>query len=747
VYVPCRRPARFAPLTFLVLGALGAVSGRATPSDKRPEPPDAIAIEAESSPGLLLLDEVLEPLPPDRRRTEAEQDDAEALALFSAGRMLEWQSQYAEALRFYQRALRYDPGAGTVAEALVRLAIQLERYDEAIRVAAKLSDPDALGPVQWMKLGVHLIKKGDWHQALAMYENVLATRKNADKTSGDVALRMELGRLYHLADEYAKAADQFAWVREALASPEQFGLDEAAARDLLGEPGSAYLLMGNCFLRCDRIEEAVAAFEESDRAAPNKGLLACNLAQVDAQRGKPADALAKLQACFDEHLASEGVAPYALLGRVLKDLGKDDELIDRLEKLRAADPDNVPLGYFLAETYHKAQQLDKAESLYRALAAKTPTVTGYRGLVAIYRKTDRPEALLQVLGEAAADGVAAESLGQEGRSIADDGDLVRALVEIARKRHHDAPDQLGYDLRLAVALLALEAHELDAANQFFDLAIQADPNRASETLITWGLGLLDHDEYAPAAQVFQRGIDEKVLPDDNPIFYHYLSLALELDGRIDDALAAARKAAELDPKSPRFLSRVAWILHRDERQDQAAEIYTELIDKFDSDFSSALVRQVMRESRLVLSNLAVLADDYPRAEEWLEQVLDEFPDDIAALNDLGYLWADRNVRLQRAYRMIREAVEGDPDNVAYRDSLGWVLYRLGRPEEALVELEKAASGDEPDPVILDHLGDVYHATNQPDKARRAWQRAVEAFQEKKDAEKAKTVQQKIGNSP
>ena len=97
-------------------------------------------------------------------------------------------------------------------------------------------------------------------------------------------------------------------------------------------------------------------------------------------------------------------------------------------------------------------------------------------------------------------------------------------------------------------------------------------------------------------------------------------------------------------------------------------------------------------------------------------MLDEFPDDVAALNDLGYIWADQNVRLQRAHRMIRQAVEEDPQNAAYRDSLGWVLYRLGRPEEALVELEKAAADGEPDPVILDHLGDVYHATNQPQKA-------------------------------
>ena len=59
-------------------------------------------------------------------------------------------------------------------------------------------------------------------------------------------------------------------------------------------------------------------------------------------------------------------------------------------------------------------------------------------------------------------------------------------------------------------------------------------------------------------------------------------------------------------------------------------------------------------------------------------MLDEFPDDAGAMNDLGYLWADQDKNLQRARRMIRKAVDAEPDNAAYRDSLGWVLFRLGR---------------------------------------------------------------------
>jgi len=726
-----------------VLFVLGTMCGPAKPSDNVPEPTGATDADEQPLFSPLLLDDTLESLPPSRRRTEAQEDRAEALALFSTGRTLERQGRHAEALRCYQRALRYDPGTETLARAVVRLAIQLKRYDEAVRVALKEENARVLAPIQLMELGAHLRKKGDWQGAAKMYERVLAAREDAKRTIADVALRIELGWLDHLTEQNDKAADCFALVRQALDKPQDFGMDEDETKQLVRDPGLTYVLMGNCFLLAGRLDEAVAAFSESHRLQPNKALLGYNLARVEAEKGHPEQAMQKLKVYFDEHSAEEGVAPYRLLARLLKDLDKQDELIERLEKLRADDPENVPLAYSLAEAYANAERLDKAESLYRLLVEKTPTVTGYRSLVDIYHRNDRPEALLDVLGEAAAEGIPPESLGDEFHSVVEDADLVRTLIEIARKRLQDDPDKLDHHQRLAVALLALDAQQFEAAEQFFDLAVQARPENTLEVLYLWGLGLLDAEQYGQAARVFQRGIDQEGNAGDKPVFYFYLSGALELEGRVEEALAAARKAAELDPESPRFASRAAWILYRNDRNDEAAKAYAELLDRFDADFSSAAVRQVVRESRLVLSNLAVLADDVPQAEEWLEQVLDEFPDDVAALNDLGYMWADRNVRLQRAHRMIRQAVEEDPDNVAYRDSLGWVLYRLGRPEEAIVELEKATAEAEPDPVILDHLGDVYQAANQPQKATQAWQRAASAFEENKEPEKAKKVQQKI----
>ena len=156
------------------------------------------------------------------------------------------------------------------------------------------------------------------------------------------------------------------------------------------------------------------------------------------------------------------------------------------------------------------------------------------------------------------------------------------------------------------------------------------------------------------------------------------------------------------------------------------------------------IRRYVRQARLILSNTAVLQDDLPTAEEWLEQVLDNDPQSTSAMNDLGYLWADQGKHLQRALRMIRKAVAAEPDNEAYLDSLGWALYRLGGYSEAVVHLERAVSlADSPDGVILGHLGDAYLKNKQPDRARDTWQRALKQLDKKDDADEIKATRAKL----
>ncbi len=132
-------------------------------------------------------------------------------------------------------------------------------------------------------------------------------------------------------------------------------------------------------------------------------------------------------------------------------------------------------------------------------------------------------------------------------------------------------------------------------------------------------------------------------------------------------------------------------------------------------------------------------DDVPRAEADLRKILVAEPENVAALNALGYTLADRTHRYQEALELIDRARVAEPDNAAIVDSYGWVLYRLGRNEEALVHLRRAWTLNK-DPEIAAHVGEVLWVLGRKDEARqffeearklepdnRALQRAIEKF--------------------
>jgi tetratricopeptide (TPR) repeat protein len=109
-------------------------------------------------------------------------------------------------------------------------------------------------------------------------------------------------------------------------------------------------------------------------------------------------------------------------------------------------------------------------------------------------------------------------------------------------------------------------------------------------------------------------------------------------------------------------------------------------------------------------------------------VLAVSPNNPGALNYLGYMLADRNVRVAEGEKMIAKALEQDPNNGAYLDSLGWAQYRLGKYDEALVSLQKSAERVGKDSTIFDHLGDVYFKLNKLKEAIAAWQKSIQEWE-------------------
>lgn len=134
--------------------------------------------------------------------------------------------------------------------------------------------------------------------------------------------------------------------------------------------------------------------------------------------------------------------------------------------------------------------------------------------------------------------------------------------------------------------------------------------------------------------------------------------------------------------------------------------------------------------------------EYDEAEKYFRKALDLSPNDPETLNYLGYMWADRGVKLEESRQLIEKALKLDPQNPAYLDSEAWVLYKLKEHKEALARILKAVSlSPKPDGTLYDHLGDIYMGLNQVPKAIEAWKKSlsIEANDEvKKKLESAET---------
>jgi tetratricopeptide (TPR) repeat protein len=115
---------------------------------------------------------------------------------------------------------------------------------------------------------------------------------------------------------------------------------------------------------------------------------------------------------------------------------------------------------------------------------------------------------------------------------------------------------------------------------------------------------------------------------------------------------------------------------------------------------------------------------YAEAEEQFKKVLASDPDHASTLNYLGYMLADQNMKLEEAFGYIKRAVDLDPANGAYLDSLGWAYFRMGKYELAEDNLLKASQKINTDPTVHDHLGDLYQKTGRLKLAATNWERAL-----------------------
>ena len=241
----------------------------------------------------------------------------------------------------------------------------------------------------------------------------------------------------------------------------------------------------------------------------------------------------------------------------------------------------------------------------------------------------------------------------------------------------------------------------------------------------------------------------------NPVTYYFLGVVALEEKQFERARNHLERAILLNPALEPAHTDLAVALLSLQRPEDAAAVLdrarSEVPPSFRIEYLSGVARTQLKRfdeafaayqnaERIGSTNRPPLTDhrfyfqvgamlerkgDEARSIEYLEKSLELKPDFDEALNHLGYMWAEKGRNLPRARAMIEQALKAEPENPAYLDSMGWVLFRLGKPAEALEWLTKARKGStEPDATVLDHLGDAAAACGRWDLAREAWSESL-----------------------
>jgi tetratricopeptide (TPR) repeat protein len=191
-----------------------------------------------------------------------------------------------------------------------------------------------------------------------------------------------------------------------------------------------------------------------------------------------------------------------------------------------------------------------------------------------------------------------------------------------------------------------------------------------------------------------------------------------LAGDIDGGIETLEGLAARHPDTVEVHSALGDALRVAERFEEAAEAYGRAIDLIDT---PSQVHWPLFYARAIAYERA---GDWDPAEADFRKALELSPEQPLVLNYLGYSLVEQRRDLDEALDMIERAVAGQPDDGYITDSLGWVLYRLGRYEEALPHMLRAVELMPSDPIINDHLGDVLWKVGREREARFQWRRAL-----------------------
>ena len=433
--------------------------------------------------------------------------------------------------------------------------------------------------------------------------------------------------------------------------------------------------LAGIFAGAGQAERAVAILDQAIEQDPSvgdpffaKGLLLLNLKRTE-------EAEQSMKAGITR--APDSAVGHYHLGRVLLEAGKQEAAVASLERAMTANPSFEPAYLALASVYETRQDREQAAKvLKKYLQGVNP------------QNRDIRHHLVRLYVEAK--------------------DYQGAMNELEALLAEDPSD---LDAQLRMALIYGEQKEYGKAIASLSEILKARP---AELKVRDYLGYLYEESKDTKKALETYSFNVQLEPTFFEGHLHLGVLQYRLK-QFSEAIDHLTRAVSLNPKQPEAYIVLGLAYLQKEQFTKSAEVFEEGI------------RHNPKNADLHF-NLGTAYDKLNRFEDVvrvMEAAIKLDPHHADALNYLGYSYAERGVKIDQALSLTKQAVALKPENGYYVDSLGWAFFKSGLFAEALAEIKRAVALVGDDPVIYEHLGDIYAKQERLADAREAWLHALE----------------------
>jgi tetratricopeptide (TPR) repeat protein len=586
-------------------------------------------------------------------------------------------------------------------------------------------------------------------RAIAEYQKAIA----ADP--GSLFLRVQLAELYWRVSRLEDAVNEVQSVLKD--NPDDIQAHRLLARIYFSSMGDSNSGSGTPGM----LKKTIAEFEAVHRLDPDDADSALMLGRLYKADNQPKKAEALFEKVLSDNPESRNVL--VNLTQLYFDQGDYAKIVSLLESV----PDNrmdPALLYLLGSSYAQTRELGKAEGVFKKALEREPDSEDIRGayaqtLIAEGKMEEARAQLLEVVKSDPQSPMAYVRLAQLDRQM---GNFDDARKELEQARGL-SPDDLQIPFQEAVLedTLGNEAKAISLLQDVLKKTEKSDGNynpaeANNRAIYLQRLGTIyrAQEDYDKAIEAYQQIV--ALGGDQAPRGEALIVETLQLDQKDHKAMQAAEAALKKYPKNRELLMLRASLLgqegHRDEAVAELEKMLTGNADDRDIYLSIAQIysqaklyakaEEVIQKAlglsnnpdeqeyaRFLLGSVYEREKKFDLAEEQFRKVLEVDPLNDAAANYLGYMLADRGVRLDESVKYIKDALRIEPNNGAYLDSLGWAYHKMNRNDMAQAPLEKAVKLIPNDPTIREHLGYVYLALGEKLKALQEWEHALK-FQHK-----------------